>query len=171
MKKLELLGYSVNSLIQPQWTIRKSFQHILKIYHACANGIVLGHKVRDYWSDFVIDAWLVSSKQLATMDDGTPDDTLFGNSGTFDFNKWRAANHVLYFSEAKIVIWSSTESFLVWKSWGISSLLENLPYLTKFWQFKMYSSDLLLDDALHGCLLISRQNLLQCHMHFERALK
>ena len=38
------------------------------------------------------------------MNDGTPDDTLFNNSGNPGFTIWRARSHIPYFSEAEILI-------------------------------------------------------------------
>ena len=131
----------------------------MKVYHDCVNSVILDGRIgiTGVHATPVIDAWLISSKLFPSMNDGTPDDTLFDNSGTPGFTIWHARSHIPYFSEAEIRIWSSRELSLIWKSWGILPLLENCPYLTTFWQFKICSNHLLLDDAFFGRLLVSAQ--------------
>lgn len=105
----------------------------------------------------VINALLASSKLFAAMNDGTTYDTLFDNSGTHNFTRWLVRGHVLYFFKLQFLLDLPQGSFWSENHEEFHPLLENLPYLTNFRQSKMCPSDLLLDVALLGCLLISRQ--------------
>ena len=104
---MELLSNSVNFLIQPQRTTCESFmqKHIMKVYHDCVNSVIFDGRMGITRVDAtpVIDAWLISSKLFPSMNDGTPDDTLFDNSATPDFILWRARSHVPYFLKLKFL--------------------------------------------------------------------